>query len=236
MAKLLIVTPTYNEAENIPSLVAAIFHSNPEAHLLFVDDNSQDGTKDLIRHEQKRRPEQIFMLERAGKLGLGTAYLEGFNWGLQKSYSFFQEMDADLSHDPIMVPRFLDQLGSNDVVIGSRYVSGGGTKNWGLLRKFISRGGSLYARTILGLKIKDLTGGYNLWKREVLENINLSNVKSEGYAFQIELKYRAAKKNFSLTEVPITFVDRRAGYSKMSTMIVFEAMIRVLKLKWLVKQ
>ena len=145
-------------------------------------------------------------------------------------------MDADLSHDPKMVPEFLKDLDSgNDVVIGSRYVKGGGTKNWGLLRKIISRGGSLYARTILGLKIKDLTGGYNLWKREVLEKIGLSDVKSEGYAFQIELKYRASKKGYSISEVPITFVDRRAGYSKMSSGIVVEAMYRVLKLRWLVK-
>lgn len=235
MSNLLIVTPTYNEAENISNLVASVFHSNPDAHMLFVDDNSKDGTKELIREEMAKRPEQIFILEREGKLGLGTAYIAGFKWGLGKGYELFQEMDADLSHDPKMVPEFLGKLSSHDVVIGSRYVKGGGTKNWGLLRKVISRGGSLYARTILGLKVKDLTGGYNLWKRNVLEAISLDDVRSEGYAFQIELKFRAKKRGFQITEVPILFVDRRAGYSKMSSGIVFEAMLRVLKLRFLVK-
>lgn len=233
LLKLLIIVPTYNEVENITHLIAAIFHSTPTAHVLFVDDHSQDGTKDLIRAEMKTRPEQVFMLEREGKLGLGTAYLAGFEWGLKRDYEIFQEMDADLSHDPAMVPVFMEKAKTADVVIGSRYVEGGATKNWGVLRKAISLGGSLYARTILGISIKDLTGGYNLWKRSVLETIDLSDVKSEGYAFQIELKYRAFLKKFELTEYPITFVDRRAGYSKMSSAIVVEAMIRVIRLYFL---
>lgn len=235
-SKLLIVIPTYNEAENITNLVAAVFHSNPSAHVLFVDDSSQDGTRELIAQEASKRPEQVFILKRPGKLGLGTAYIDGFTWGLEKDYSHFQEMDADLSHDPKMVAEFLGRLEAGcDVVVGSRYVPGGGTKNWGLIRKLISRGGSLYARTILGLKVRDLTGGYNLWTREVLERIGLSDVKSEGYAFQIELKYRAHKRGFNIEEFPILFVDRRAGYSKMNTSIVFEAMVRVLKLPFIVK-
>lgn len=236
MSELLIITPTYNEVENISQLVSAIFHWNPEVHLLFVDDNSQDGTRELIRSEIERRPDQVHILERAGKLGLGTAYLEGFRWGLEKEYKYFQEMDADLSHDPKKVETFRKSLEQSDYVIGSRYVPGGGTKNWGLIRKLISKGGSFYARTILGLGIRDLTGGYNLWKREVLENIGLNDVKSEGYAFQIELKYRASKKGYRAKEVPIIFVDRRAGYSKMSSKIVCEAMFRVLKLLWVVKK
>jgi dolichol-phosphate mannosyltransferase len=229
----LVIIPTYNEAENIEEVVRATLKHEPHAHILVVDDNSKDQTQNIVRSLQKDLPGTLHMITRAGKLGLGTAYIAGFKWALARSYQTIIEMDADLSHDPAVVPQMLQTFKQGaDVVIGSRYVPGGGTVNWGLGRKLISRFGSLYARTILGLRIRDLTGGYNAWSRRVLEKISLDQVKSEGYSFQIELKYRAHKAGFTLKEIPITFADRRAGQSKMSGKIVLEAMIRVWKLRF----
>ncbi len=229
--KTLIVIPTYNEEENILSLMATVFAVVPDVSILFVDDNSQDGTQQRIAEVQEKYPGKIDILKRAGKLGLGTAYIEGFKWGLKRDFDVFIEMDADLSHDPKYLLDFLSEIERYDAVFGSRYISGGGTKNWSWMRKFISVGGSIYARTILGMTQRDLTGGYNAWRRSVLESVDLDDIRSEGYAFQIELKYRSHLLGFRLKEIPIIFVDRRAGYSKMSHKIVIEAMMRVWTLR-----
>ncbi len=233
--KTLIVIPTYNEAENIESMIRSVFDHIPahmDVHILVVDDNSPDGTGAIVENLiHQSFGKSLFLLDRSGKLGMGTAYKEGFQWGLDKDYKLFIEMDADLSHHPAYLPGMIDQTTRHDVVIGSRYVPGGGVKGWGIPRKLISKGGSLYARLILGLPIQDLTGGFNLWKRKVLEKIDMNSVQSEGYAFQIELKYKAFRLGFSLLEHPIIFEDRRAGKSKMSKRIIAEAMMRVLKMK-----
>ena len=229
--KSLIIIPTYNEVENIDTLLSAIFSVVGNIHVLFVDDNSQDGTRDKIYRAQKKYSDQINILERESKLGLGTAYIQGFKWALKRDYQTIIEMDADLSHDPIYLTDMFGKLENYDGVFGSRYVNGGGTKYWGFWRRLISKGGSIYSRLILGIKYRDLTGGYNAWSRQILESLNLDEIKSEGYTFQIELKYRAHLAGSRLSETPIIFVDRRAGYSKMSKEIVFEAVKRVWALR-----
>ena len=228
-SSVLIIIPTYNEAENITEVIETAWHHSPGAHILVVDDNSRDGTRDIVLKIKQGRDDNLHLMGRAGKLGLGTAYIAGFKWALERDYEFIIEMDADLSHDPSIVPKMMQRFstGQCDVVIGSRYVAGGGTVNWGLGRKIISRCGSFYARTILQMTIRDLTGGFNAWSRKVLSTIDLDQIKSEGYSFQIELKYRAARAGFRLEELPIIFADRRAGQSKMSGRIVVEAMLRV---------
>ncbi len=231
--KTLIIIPTYNEVENVQAITALTFQVSSDFQILFVDDNSQDGTRDEIAKMSARFPGKIHLLARSGKLGLGTAYVAGFRWGLARDFDVFVEMDADLSHNPVYLTDMLACLTRVDGVIGSRYVPGGGTKNWSWIRKLISRGGSLYSRLVLGLRVRDLTGGFNGWHRRVLENINIDAIQSEGYAFQVELKYRALKKGFHLEEFPIIFVDRRAGYSKMSSRIVFEAILRMWSLRGL---
>jgi len=233
--KTLIVIPTYNEFENIETMIRSVFDHIPghmDVHILVVDDNSPDGTAAIVEKLiQQNFSQTLFLMVRTGKLGMGTAYKQGFQWGLSRDYDLFIEMDADLSHHPAYLPDMIDHTRRHDVIIGSRYVTGGGVKGWGGLRKIISKGGSLYARVILGLPIRDLTGGFNLWKRNVLEKINMRSVRSEGYAFQIELKYKAFLNGFSIGEHPIIFEDRRAGKSKMSKGIVTEAMLRVLQMK-----
>jgi len=232
--KTLIVIPTYNESENIENMIRLIFDTLPpytQVHILVVDDNSPDGTAAVVRKLiQSAFTDTLFLQPRSGKLGMGTAYIDGFKWGLAKDYELFIEMDADLSHHPAFLPDMIHRAGQYDVVVGSRYVPGGGVKGWGLPRKFISKGGSLYARVVLGLPINDLTGGFNLWQRKVLEKIDMNSVRSEGYAFQIELKYKAFREGFSLFEHPIIFEDRRAGKSKMSKRIILEAVVRVLQM------
>ncbi len=231
----LIIIPTYNEKENIRPLLDKLTQLYDGLHILFVDDNSSDGTKDEIRSFQKKFPQTIHMMERSGKLGLGTAYIAGFEWALERDFQYIYEMDADLSHNPVYLEKMFELHHSYDVVIGSRYVDGGGVKNWGLIRKLISRGGSLYARMILGVPVRDLTGGFNGWSRRVLDTIGIEAVQSQGYSFQIELKYRAYTAGFSLIESPIIFVDRIFGVSKMSGSIVLEAMWRVVKLRKMAK-
>ena len=228
----LIVIPTLNEVDNIDPLLERTEAAVPHAHVLFVDDNSQDGTVDRIRRHQTRAAEKIYLLQRPKKLGLGTAYVAGFRWGLERDYDAIQEMDADLSHNPADLVRTLDFPEDCHVVIGSRYVPGGSTVDWTASRRFVSRFGNVYARTILGLPVRDLTGGFNAWRREVLETVTLEAVQSEGYAFQIELKYRAARAGFKLHEIPIAFADRRVGLSKMSSGVALEAMVRVWALKF----
>ncbi|MBP2666222.1 MAG: undecaprenyl-phosphate mannosyltransferase [Firmicutes bacterium] len=232
MSKHLIIIPTYNERENIESLLELITQTDPAAHMLIVDDNSPDRTFEVVEGlMQSRYPDRLFLLKRAGKLGLGTAYIAGFKWALARDYDYIFEMDADFSHDPKYLPDFLAAIQTHDVVLGSRYVPGGGVKNWGLVRKFISRGGSLYARTILGLSLRDLTGGFKCFRREVLQAIDLDAVKSNGYSFQIEMTYRAQALGFRIVETPIIFEDRTAGKSKMSRKIFLEAVLMVWKLR-----
>jgi dolichol-phosphate mannosyltransferase len=235
VANAVVVIPTYNEAENIIPLVEAICAIAPKLDVLFVDDNSQDGTHDRIRECQAKYPGKIHLLSRPGKLGLGTAYIAGFSWVLERHYTIAISMDADLSHNPVYLPPLLALLEQWDAVFGSRYIPGGGTRNWGLIRRIVSRCGSLYGRTLLGMTVHDLTGGFNAWHRRVLERVDLQTIVSEGYAFQIELKYRAQLAGCSLKEMPIVFVDRRVGQSKMTTGIVLEAIWRVLGLRRLSK-
>lgn len=227
----LIVIPTYNERENLPTLVEQLRASAPDAHLLVVDDGSPDGTGQLADGFAATDP-RVHVLHRTTKDGLGRAYIAGLTWGLEHGYDRLVQMDADLSHNPCDVPRLIAATESADIAIGSRYVKGGGTVNWGLFRRILSRGGGLYARTILGLPIQDLTGGFKCWRRAVLEAIDLPSVRSNGYSFQIEMTWRALRKGFKATEVPIVFTDRVDGVSKMSKRIVVEAVGMVWRLRF----
>ncbi len=224
--KSLVCIPTYNECENILPIIESVLRENPETNILVIDDNSPDGTGALVQKLMLTN-KNVHLLARPGKQGLGKAYLAGFEWGLQKAFDVIVEMDADFSHRAVDLKKILEATLTNDFVIGSRYVAGGGTIHWGFVRKLISRGGSLYSRLILGYPVNDWTGGFNAWTRKVLEQIDLEKVASEGYSFQIELKYRACKKNFQFKEVPILFEDRRVGQSKMRAQIVVEALWRV---------
>ena len=233
MAGHLIIIPTYNERDNIEALLALITRTDPVVHILIVDDNSPDRTYEIVEElMQSLYPGQLFLLKRTGKMGLGTAYIAGFKWALGRDYDYIFEMDADFSHDPKYLTDFWAAIQTHDVVLGSRYIPGGGVKNWGVIRKFISRGGSLYARTILGMSLRDLTGGFKCFRREVLEAIDLDGIKSNGYSFQIEMTYRAKRKGFRIVETPIVFEDRTAGKSKMSRKIFWEAVLKVWKLRF----
>ncbi len=223
----LICIPTYNEKENIEAITAAVLAATDSTtHVLVIDDNSPDGTGQLVRALEKNEP-RVHLFSREKKEGLGRAYIAGFKWALEHGYEVIVEMDADFSHRPDDLIKILKAVRDLDFAVGSRYVDGGSTVNWGLLRKIISRGGSLYTRMILGYPLSDWTGGFNAWKSHVLRKIDLDNVKSNGYSFQIELKYRALKNDFRGAEVPIVFEDRRVGKSKMSFKIVTEAFTRV---------
>ena len=232
MKRTLIVTPTYNEKDNLPRFIDAVRSAAPEADILVVDDNSPDGTGDIadaIASKDKR----VRVLHRAGKLGLGTAYIQAFLQGLAEGYDQFFEMDADLSHDVKYLPAFFQALDEGaDVVIGSRNIPGGDVEGWGLSRHFISKGGSIYSRTILGLGVKDLTSGYKAFSRRALEAIQLGAVHSNGYSFQIEMTYRALRRGMKVKEVPIVFVDRTLGASKMSRKIFLEAIGVVWRLRY----
>lgn len=231
MTRVLVVTPTYNERDNLETFVRALFAALPEAHVLVVDDASPDGTgaiADRLAGEDSR----VRVLHRSGKLGIGSAYLDGFRLGLRGDYDVLVQMDTDLSHDPQYLPRFIEAIeGGADVVLGSRNIPGGSVVGWGPGRHVLSKGGSLYSRTILGLPLRDLTSGYKAWRRRVLESIDLGSVRSNGYSFQIEMTWRAIRAGFRVVEVPITFVDRRAGKSKMSRQIFLEAVLMVWKLR-----
>lgn len=228
---VLILIPTLNEAGNISRQVEDAFRFAPHAHILVIDDDSQDGTPAIVQQLAAVHRGKLHLMERRGQKGLGRAYLDGMNWGLEAGYETFVEMDADGSHDAAHLPALLHHARHFDVVIGSRYIPGGSTVNWSHRRRFISRAGSLYARTILNMPFKDLTGGYNVWSRSALESIRLDLVKSEGYAFQIEMKYRSFLAGCKIMESPITFADRRVGQSKMSGSIVQEAILRVWNLR-----
>jgi dolichol-phosphate mannosyltransferase len=221
-----VVLPTYNEHDNLPRIVPRILAATSEVDVVVVDDDSPDGTGE-IADDLARRDGRVSVLHRPHKDGLGLAYLAGFARALGEGYGRVLEMDADCSHDPAALPSLLAASRDADLVLGSRYVSGGGTVHWGLGRRLLSRAGSYYARTILGVSVKDLTGGFKCFRREVLEGIDLETVTSTGYAFQIELTYRAIRRGFRVVEVPITFADRRVGKSKMSRAIVLEALWKV---------
>jgi dolichol-phosphate mannosyltransferase len=231
-ARALIVTPTYNERENLEPFLEGVFRWAPSANVLVVDDNSPDGTGDLADTIAARDP-RVRVMHRPGKMGLGSAYLAAFAEGLKNpAYDAFLEMDTDLSHDPQYLPQFFAALDRGaDAVIGSRNIPGGGVEGWGLTRHFISKGGSLYSRTILGLPVKDLTSGYKAFKRRSLQSIDLASIRSEGYSFQIEMTYRLLRKGLRVEEIPIVFVDRRQGASKMSRKIFVEAIGVVWKLR-----
>jgi dolichol-phosphate mannosyltransferase len=230
--RCLIIIPTYNERDNLAGLAAAIYHQGP-FHLLIVDDNSPDGTGRLADALAAQYAGRFHVLHRAGKQGLGTAYVEGFRWGLARGYDLLFEMDADFSHDPRHLPQFLTAIAAGaDLVLGSRYIAGGGTRNWSLLRRIISRGGSLYAQLILGLPLRDLTSGFKCFRRRVLETLDLDRIHSNGYGFQIEVTYRAHRRGFHIVETPIVFVDRRVGKSKMNRKIVSEAVFMVWRLRF----
>ncbi len=235
MNPALVCIPTYNERENLETICSAVLAAEPRVDILVVDDNSPDGTGQLADALAAKEP-RIQVLHRQTKEGLGRAYLHAFRTALDAGYQYVIEMDADFSHDPRYLPRLLDEaMSGTDLVLGSRYVRGGGTVNWGVGRKIVSRGGSLYARAILGVDIRDLTGGFKCFRREVLESIGLEEVKSTGYAFQIELTYRTLKKGFTVKEIPIVFEDRRVGQSKMSRTIFMEALTMVWKIRFKVR-
>ncbi len=228
----LVIIPTYNEKENIEKIIRKVFSLPGGFHLLIVDDGSPDGTGNIVKDLQKEFPDQLFILERSGKLGLGTAYITGFKWALQKGYEYIFEMDADFSHDPEDLIR-LHAACSNgkDLVVGSRYTKGGRVENWPWDRIFISKGGALYTKMITWMPVNDPTAGFICYNRKVLAAIPLDKVHFVGYAFQIEMKYRAWKLGFKIGEVPITFRDRKEGISKMSGSIIKEAMYGVWKMR-----
>lgn len=230
-AKALVVIPTYNEAENIGRIVPEVLKQGPQFDVLVVDDNSPDGTAHIVKQLQIEHGSRVHLMERQGKMGLGTAYVVGFRYALQGNYDYVCEMDADFSHDPRVLPRFLEAIQDADLVLGSRYVTGVNVINWPLRRLLLSYGASFYTRIITGLPIKDPTGGFKCFRRQVLQAIDLEKVHSNGYSFQIEMSFRAWKKGFRIKEIPIVFTDRVGGRSKMSPQIVREAIWVVWKLK-----
>jgi dolichol-phosphate mannosyltransferase len=233
LEKLLII-PTYNERENIAPILKMVFEQK-DFHVLIIDDNSPDDTADIVKNLFAKYPGQLFLEERIGKLGLGTAYIHGFQWALDKGYRYIFEMDADFSHNPKDLERLYNACKKNgaDVAVGSRYVKGGEVENWPWLRVIISKGASLYTRMLTWMPIKDPTAGFVCYKREVLEAINFEEISFVGYAFQIEMKFAAWKLGFRIKEVPITFIDRQYGVSKMNKGIVKEGIFGVLRLKWM---
>jgi len=229
--KTLIIIPTYNELENLCPLLQKVFLFAPDTDVLIVDDNSSDGTGKLADEIHEENP-QVKVLHREGKLGLGTAYIAGFKYAVAHNYDAAFEMDADFSHDPRYLPDFLKAIEDADLVIGSRYIPGGDTPDWSFLRKFISGGGNIYARFVLGIPVHDCTAGYRCYRRKVLESIDLDTMQSGGYAFQIEMVYRVSKQGFKIVETPIVFMDRRVGKSKMSRQIVIEGFTYVLRARF----
>ena len=230
MSNPVVIIPTYNEVENISALIPRVFEYLPQAHILVVDDNSPDGTGELA-DRWSEEDDRVFCLHRTEKAGLGRAYLAGFAWALERDYSHVFEMDADHSHDPSRLPALLAATENAGVALGSRWVEGGGTEGWPLKRRLLSRGGSFYARTVLGVEIKDLTGGFKCFTREALESLGLENVETVGYGFQIELTWRALCAGIRVVEVPICFKERELGVSKMSMDIFSEALLLVWKLR-----
>ena len=233
MKDAIVIIPTYNEIENIEGILAAVFSQYKEVHVLVVDDNSPDQTAKKVETLQGIYANRLFLLKREGKQGLGTAYIEGFKWCLSRSYEYIFEMDADFSHNPMDLQRLYEACKSQnaDVAVGSRYIKGVNVVNWPLARVLLSYAASLYVRIITGMKVLDPTAGFVCYKRKVLETIDLDAIKFIGYAFQIEMKYTAYKKNFNITEIPIIFTDRRYGVSKLNKSIIKEAILGVIKMR-----
>lgn len=228
--KTLIIIPTFNELDNVPTLIPEVLSKNESIDILIVDDNSPDGTADFVHDEVEKNP-RIKLIKREKKLGLGTAYITGFKYALKNNYDYIFEMDADFSHNPKMIPRFLKEIKKYDLVLGSRYKEGVNVANWPMSRLMLSLFANIYTRVITGLPVRDATGGFKCFRREVLEAINLDEVKSNGYAFQIEMTFKAWKKGFKIKEISIIFIDRVKGTSKMSKKIVREAIVMVWKLR-----
>jgi len=230
----LVIIPTYNEKENIASIITAVFDLQSNYHILVIDDGSPDGTATIVKELMQQYPGQLFLEERKGKLGLGTAYIHGFKWGINRGYEYIFEMDADFSHNPKDLERLYHackQEGA-DVAVGSRYVPGGRTENWPWDRQLYSKGGALYTKLLTWMPVNDPTAGFVCYKRQVLEAINLDEIEFVGYAFQIEMKFVSWKLGFRIKEVPITFIDRKIGVSKMSKGIIKEGVLGVLKIQW----
>lgn len=233
MKKVLIIIPTFNEAENIEILISKVINLNiPNLSILVVDDNSPDKTGEIVA-KLCCRDARVHLIQREGKLGLGTAYVEGFKFAIEKSFDYIFEMDADLSHDPAEIPKFLKKAEHYDLVIGSRYITGVNVINWPLSRLLLSLGANWYTRVITGMPIRDCTSGFKCFRRGVLESIDLENIHSDGYSFQIEINYKVWKKNYKICEIPIIFVDREKGNSKMSRKVMREAAWMVWRLRLL---
>jgi dolichol-phosphate mannosyltransferase len=231
--KKIVIIPTYNEKENIAAIINAVIVLGNQYHVLVVDDGSPDGTANIVKELMQAHPDKIFIQERVGKLGLGTAYIHGFKWALANQYDYIFEMDADFSHNPLDLDRLLAACENGaDVAIGSRYVKGGATENWPLDRLIYSKGGSLYTRMITGMPVKDPTAGFICYKNKVLAAMQLDHINFIGYAFQIEMKFASWRLGFKLREVPITFIDRKIGISKMSKGIIKEAVLGVISMQW----
>jgi dolichol-phosphate mannosyltransferase len=230
--RILVIVPTYNEVGNIPNLVPLILRQDPRIDVLVVDDASPDGTAAAVRRLSAEEP-RVRLLERPGKQGLGTAYVTGFRYALREGYSLVFEMDADFSHDPKEIPRFLEASASSDLVLGSRYIRGVNVVNWPLSRLLLSWFANAYTRAVTGMPVRDATGGYKCFHRRVLEAFDLDRIRSDGYAFQIEMTFKAFRRGFRVVEIPIVFVDRYVGASKMNSGIVREAAWMVWKLRWL---
>lgn len=234
MEKKIVIIPTYNEKENIAKIIRAVFSLEGDYHILVIDDGSPDGTGAIVKDLHKEFPERLFLIERSGKLGLGTAYITGFKWSLDNGYDFVFEMDADFSHNPADLPRLLEACtkGGADLAIGSRYCNGVSVVNWPIGRIVMSYYASVYTRTMLGMKVYDTTAGFKCYRRKVLERIDLDDVRMKGYGFQIEMKYTAYKLGFKITEVPVIFINRKEGTSKMSSGIFGEAFWGVIKMRF----
>lgn len=230
--KSIVVIPTYNESDNIRNIITAVLNVQNDINILIVDDNSPDGTSAIVQ-EMMQTDNRIHLITRAGKMGLGTAYCEGFQYCLDLGFEAIMEMDADFSHNPEDIPRFLEEIKHNDVVIGSRYISGMNVVNWPLHRLILSYGANIYSRIISGLPLKDATGGFKCFRAEALRKINLKAIHSNGYGFQIEMNYRLWKLGAKIKEISIIFIDRRSGVSKMNKKIIWEAIFLVWKLKFM---
>jgi len=229
----LVIIPTYNEKDNVAEMIKAVFAQGDQFHLLIIDDGSPDGTGQIVKEWQNRYPEKLNLIERAGKLGLGTAYITGFKWALENQYERICEMDCDFSHNPEDLHRLRQAvIDGADVAVGSRYVEGGGVYNWPKNRIFLSKGASIYARIITSIPVKDTTAGFVCYNRKFLEHLNMDKIVFKGYAFQIQMKYAAYLMGYKIVEVPIWFKDREEGVSKMSSNIIQEAILGVLKLRW----
>ncbi len=230
MSRALVIIPTYNECDNVSTIIPEVLQQDQGVEVLVVDDNSPDGTGDIVE-EMAKQNSHIHLIRREKKMGLGTAYVTGFKYAIENGFDFVFEMDADFSHDPAMIPKFLEMIKDYDLVLGSRYIKGVNVINWPMKRLLLSYYANKYTKVVTGLPVQDATGGFKCFRIEVLKSLNLDNVHSNGYAFQIEMSFKAWKKGFRVVEMPILFVDRRVGISKMSKAIVREAVTMVWKLR-----